>query len=279
MDARSVGAGLAGIPAVLGEVALAGRRAPRRAGRGSRRRRRARPAARDPRRRGTGPGRPRPHATARGSIEAKTSWVGGCHDHRRLPARTERAPRGSGRTGRTVNRLNARTVVHARAFLGSFQPWPPQLVTHVPDPGGPRRGPQAVKGVRPDSSRVASGTRVRKCGGHGWTHTRDGCFPRRRPRSTVGQGDRGRTDARASDRVPRGARPARGRGGRDRPVRSTRAIPCGWRWRARSPTATSRTSPRTPRASGPSRSMPGPTRSRRGSTTAASRSPPESTSS
>ncbi len=44
-----------------------------------------------------------------GSTSAKTSWVGGCQDHLRFPARSPSAERAGGRTGRTVNRRIART--------------------------------------------------------------------------------------------------------------------------------------------------------------------------
>ena len=43
-----------------------------------------------------------------GSTAAKTSCVGGCQDHRRLPARSASGVSAGGRTGRTVNRRIAR---------------------------------------------------------------------------------------------------------------------------------------------------------------------------
>ena len=53
--------------------------------------------------------------------------------------------------------------------------------------------------------------------GHGWTHTRHGRLPRRRPRSAVGEGHCRRADAGPGDGVPRGPRPARCGGRGDRP--------------------------------------------------------------
>ena len=102
---------------------------------------------------------------------------------------------------------------------------------------------------------------------HGRTHPCDERHARCRPRSASGQGDRRRTLSRHRNRVPRGPRPARRRGGADRPGRPAPRARCAWSSTPRSPTATTPGSPRTRPAPGPSRSRPGPTRSAPGSTT------------
>ncbi len=56
-----------------------------------------------------------------GSISAKTSCVGGCHDQRRLPATSVSAASSTGRTGRTVKRRKARTERTLAPMSGSFQ--------------------------------------------------------------------------------------------------------------------------------------------------------------
>ena len=70
-----------------------------------------------------------------GSTAAKTSWVGGCQDHRRLPARTPSEARASGSTGRTVKRRMARTAGRYRENVND--PTRPACTT-CRGPGAPR---------------------------------------------------------------------------------------------------------------------------------------------
>ncbi len=71
----------------------------------------------------------------------------------------------------------------------------------------------------PCPTRFAWAPGLDECGEHGWSNSRHGSPSGGRPRSSAGQGDRGRAPARPRHRVPRGSRPARRRGGAGRPRR------------------------------------------------------------
>ena len=112
--ARRVGSPLALVPLVAREVAVevaAGGLEPVEEAAGRRPARRD--AGRRPRR-AAAPGHVRSTPTGRGRRRRRRPGSGGCHDHRRLPARTPSEARAAGSTGRTVKRRMARTGARYR---------------------------------------------------------------------------------------------------------------------------------------------------------------------
>ena len=77
--------------------------------------------------------------------------------------------------------------------------------------------PQSTADVPPGGRLARPPSHPQGCA-HGRPHPHPPGHACRRPRPTGGEGDRGRADAGLGDRVPRGSRQARRRGGGDRPV-------------------------------------------------------------